>query len=78
MYRSPNCDVNYAVNLCTFLDWCNLPKLPLIVLGDFNFPNISWHTYHIPHEKMDLFSGKLSMNIGLSKRLRNLLVEKTF
>ena len=74
----PNCGFNYTVNLCTFLDWCNSPNLPLIVIVTSSFQVFLGVHVVFQMIKWILFSSKLSINMGLSNRLWSLNAEKTF
>jgi len=44
VYNPPNADSEYSQNLITFLQSIAADTTPLILMGDFNMPNISWST----------------------------------
>ena len=44
VYNPPNSDTNYRENLITFLQSIAADVSPLIIMGDFNSPDIDWPT----------------------------------
>ena len=62
VYRSPNSDAENNNNLLTNIRWARENFQEVIMIGDFNFPNIDWHTENCSNELSQNFVDCLNDN----------------
>ena len=66
-YNAPHADINYVHALCLCLDELLHVNYSAVILGDFNFPLISWNKVVLAPESREYAFYECCMNNGLSE-----------